>query len=401
MADTDGKPDVYVARFVARARKRIHDATLADALSFLKVGDLAKGSRHAQFQKAFPRTEASPGGLAALIERIKLEAANAPDQSDQLDRDLLRLVKEAQSRSNKIGEDLRALAGREFDTRYTAGNDDLDWQIRALMAAVARSDSSVAKLLADRYRRTDELYAVRYEVLLTTLGRKPIPAMSYREFALTIGAVLNGFLSRAGIEGDNEKHVRDLFTEIIVPLIGAITYPVGSQPPSDESRIFGDTMASATEAHPRTPIRAEPLPITELADLVGTWQGRQHIDASVPNARADSTHRAYLVIDTSQGNLAITEYRDDRLSRMVTPTFVATPTGRRLSCMYETEGADNPRPDYPSYRGSLVLDVDSPATKLQGTYFNDRGSRGKVVSTRRTDQIADSYTTAQALFQQE
>ncbi|MBV9820769.1 MAG: hypothetical protein JO144_00885, partial [Actinobacteria bacterium] len=223
--------DEQQTRFSQRAMGRIHDATFEKVVSFLRVSDVAKGSQHSHFEKAFPKKE---GGLIALIHKMEEDAAATQDHTSQLDGDLMRLVSQIQAQSDTLPAEVRSIATREFMRYYQALEEDPAAQVRALMIAVARFDPEAAELIAARYRITDGHYAERYKALLATLNREPIePLADYHDFAVTIAAVLNGLLIRANIEQD-PKHSRDLFESIIVRFIGAITHPVGSEPLTEE-----------------------------------------------------------------------------------------------------------------------------------------------------------------------
>ena len=400
-AGSTSADEELVARFVGRAKDELRGATLSELLAFLTVRRVAPGSALARFYEAFPKDADGPTGRDALIERLRKEAVSPPEMSvtSEVILELLRLQHSLENQSDEAGEGLRMLAQRDFDT-YAYGESQRAGEIlRTLMVAVARADDIVREDLARFYASLAETYSGAYEQLLAAMGRQPIPEIGTVEnFGRVITALMDGLLVRAAF--DEPENVRNLLRATIVPLLGALTYPIGFKPPEDRDHLFDVPPLSATIRYPRTPTDAQALSADALADLQGTWQGTMKTERVLRDVRGGSGLReTYLVLDDSTGRLQATNFVEGGLSRMVMPQFFAVGHRRRMTCLYEAEVGTNLQPESPSHRGAWILEVDQrPAQHLTATYFTDRSTRGEFRFTRRLDTYANSFLDARAMF---
>jgi hypothetical protein len=370
MSDLDARAE----RFLRRAHDRIRQVTLDDLLSFLTVRDIAPGSMYAGFAEAFAGST-SGERRRALIEAIRRGATADSDIAQAVEVELLRLTNDLWGRPRGAGDRLRRIVEEEFDVYATDNAEEI---VRTLIIASARADERDRKLLVKRYRTTDARYAQRYEALVGALGRRLIPDLkSFDEFALIMASLLDGFLARRAIEQDDR--VRQLFSLTVVPLISALTYPVGAPPPDDEQWLYHGLRPSATASHLRTPPGSEA--IGDSASLRGVWRGTMWPAGVVTRERVPSggKRETYLVVAGGAGQLQITNFIETGLSRMILPQVTIVDGRHRLACLYEAELVDNPTPDTPSHRGAWVLESDEAVSRLAASYFNDRGAYGTFV----------------------
>jgi hypothetical protein len=378
-------PADLVDRFVSRAHMAVREATLDDLLGFITVRGLAAGSAHQRFSEAFP------DGRDALIAELQRRATVESDVAPDVAMDLLKLANALRDGDEGCGDRLRAIALDEFDAY--ADDDDMgnarrtNEILRGLMIAVAGSDATARELVAGRYAKTDGRYAERYEELLKALGRELVPDLgSTEDLALVMAAVLDGFLTRAAIEGHGRdaERVRELFARTVVPLLGALTYPRGALAPTDRDRLYHGLTPSATAEYVRTPPWSTPE--RNLERYTGIWRGTMHTQTVTRDTRPGNAPReTYLVVDATGEQLRVTNYIETGLSRMILPQVTIVNGRLRLACMYEAELYGNPTPDRPSHRGAWVLeghcDEDAAPPQLIASYFNDRSARGEFVFT--------------------
>jgi hypothetical protein len=241
-------------RFLNRVRDALRAATLDDFLSFLTVRAIADGAS-AQFYEAFPNPKDSPrGGRDGLIDALKDQAAPTDIATDapvtaQTSWRLVELVPRIGGRDDAALEDLLDIAVDDFDGYFSNDDSAAADVLNQLMVAAARSDPDARDRVASYYKALTSNYASIEGMLLTVLNREPIPALGSAErFATVITALYDGLAIRARIDDPQQgDSARDLLRAVLIPIIAALSVPVGEATPSHAEMLFGSDGAASNE----------------------------------------------------------------------------------------------------------------------------------------------------------
>jgi hypothetical protein len=225
-------------RFLKAAREILRSATLDELLDFITVRRIASGSASAAFYAAFR------GGREELLADLKEETA--PAQVGNYTPVTVRTVSRAmqlvtdlqtgdQGRQRQAVEELQAVALSSFDGRFDTETQEASDFMRGLMATVAGYDREAASRLGRYHEALIGEYASLFGSLLTALGREPIPALGSVESLVTvISALYDGLAVRAKV-GDSG---RELLEAVLLPLMVALTVPVGKDPRDPVEALF-------------------------------------------------------------------------------------------------------------------------------------------------------------------
>jgi hypothetical protein len=231
-------------KYLARAREALRTATLDDFLGFLTVRRFAGGSATARFYDAFPVVMSADGttrgGRSELLEMLKRESApteietDAPVTTTTLLR-LLKLISDLKDRNPTALDEMKAIALDDFDGYYGSPEEHPHDVMSNLMAAAARQDPEARERLAVYYRALTQAYVGTYEALLLAFDREPIDSIgSVDNLAIVITALYDGLAVRARVG----EPARELLSNVLLPIVAALTVPVGKPSLSDAELLF-------------------------------------------------------------------------------------------------------------------------------------------------------------------
>lgn len=134
--------------------------------------------------------------------------------------------------------------------------------------------------------------------------------------------------------------------------------------------------------------------VTRRPILHGTW--RTELRTSY-EARADETIEAYLVVRQTYSTICIDMLFDRSQSTSMSGDLV-TENGRCvLYYVFRSDKQTLERDENPPARGAAQLTVSRrPAVRLEGDYWMEHGTRGRVATTGHTSVLYDSYNDAQS-----
>ncbi|HEX7297635.1 MAG TPA: hypothetical protein VF257_01430 [Solirubrobacteraceae bacterium] len=138
------------------------------------------------------------------------------------------------------------------------------------------------------------------------------------------------------------------------------------------------------------------------SDLLGTWKGVVTGPMMLrvePGPERPERVDGYLVFEPdTDGAVQVTNYVEWGVSRMVAQRLCVVDGVRRLVAVYEAETASHRGPD-PSHRGAMILSIEGdPAIKLDGPFWTDRLTYGRLTFTSRSPAIATGFEEAAACW---
>lgn len=190
--------------------------------------------------------------------------------------------------------------------------------------------------------------------------------------------------------------------------------PAGEPPSSPESRLLGmfvgaldrlDAPAPVTGALGWTP-PGPPIvvPVADVADLCGTWTGVTDSAwlLKEPGPAKSGTFPCVMsVVQDTAGAVEIFWFYPAGTARAVAVRVAGDATGRRLVVVYESTTSFAADPGRPTHRGAALLDVDTtPAGRIAGPYWTDRGTSGTLAFTERAVVAVRSHAEAAVLLGQ-
>lgn len=131
-------------------------------------------------------------------------------------------------------------------------------------------------------------------------------------------------------------------------------------------------------------------------DLSGTWRARLEsfwIDPTTGKTPAPKT--VYVAIRQTSSKVSVTLISDESKSKSSLARVVKEDGSWLLHYVYANESRLEIRGRSPIHHGSAVLSVTgSPAKRLEGGYWTDRGSKGQLKLTKRSKKIAEDFEEA-------
>jgi len=91
-------------------------------------------------------------------------------------------------------------------------------------------------------------------------------------------------------------------------------------------------------------------------------------------------------------------YTDERSSSSIFTNIVPYKGGQRIIYTYENEESPDNKVINPSHEGFCQLDIVDPSNCLDGIYYTDRKTIGKLVFDKRNKKVVKNYKNAQKLF---
>lgn len=135
-------------------------------------------------------------------------------------------------------------------------------------------------------------------------------------------------------------------------------------------------------------------------DLSGTWEAK--LDSYWIDPATGSTPDAktvYVVIRQTSTTASVALISDESKSKSSLARVVNEGGSWLLHYVYTNEPRLELRGHSPIHHGSAVLSVaGSPAQRLEGGYWTDRGSKGQLKLTKRMKNLADDFDEAKELF---
>jgi hypothetical protein len=130
-------------------------------------------------------------------------------------------------------------------------------------------------------------------------------------------------------------------------------------------------------------------------NIRGTWAGRLKCDWN--DIKIDKP--AYLVIEQSNGySIHIWLFTDERSSSSIFTNIVPYKGGQRIIYTYKNEESPDNKIINPSHEGFCQLDIIDPSNCLEGIYYTDRKTFGKLSFEKKIKKTVKNYKNAQKLF---
>jgi hypothetical protein len=146
--------------------------------------------------------------------------------------------------------------------------------------------------------------------------------------------------------------------------------------------------------------RLLPTRLTKRPRLWGTWKAEMESHWSHPATREQrvSTKTIYLVISQTYSKITLTGRFDISDSWTLSAAVSERDDGGfELAYTYRNEAHATQRQHNPPHRGSVVLGVSTtPRTRLEGDYWTDRLSTGRIKTLGRSKKRYGSYADAAA-----
>jgi hypothetical protein len=181
-------------------------------------------------------------------------------------------------------------------------------------------------------------------------------------------------------------------------------------PTSDEAELFEQARValealqppdSATRGLVWTPRDAGGLDFADTADLIGTWRGVVSSPEGLvrrPGPVRPGSDTTFLAFRDIGQSVRVDNFVEQAESLMVVNRLVRVGQARRLLSLYEVRSDFYEGPDDPAHRGAMMLEIEGdPARALDGPYWTDRKTRGRLTFTERILQPAASWAEACAL----
>jgi hypothetical protein len=130
-------------------------------------------------------------------------------------------------------------------------------------------------------------------------------------------------------------------------------------------------------------------------NIQGTWEGRLKC---IWNDK-EINKPVYLVIRQTNGfSLYIKLFTDERTSSSIFSDIVLNNDEHRIIYTYRNEESPDNKEKNPSHEGFCQLDIVDPLNCLEGIYYTDRKTFGKLSFDKRNRKVVKSYRNAQKLF---
>jgi hypothetical protein len=131
----------------------------------------------------------------------------------------------------------------------------------------------------------------------------------------------------------------------------------------------------------------------------GTWKGELQSLWQDAAGQQSAPKTVYLAIDQTLTTVSVRLMSDESASEQIAGTMRRASSGRwRLAAVYVNTPTIDKRAGSPIHHGSLVLSIyGSPVTRLDGEYWTERPSKGRVAFDAFSPVVAESFREAQSL----
>ena len=130
-------------------------------------------------------------------------------------------------------------------------------------------------------------------------------------------------------------------------------------------------------------------------NLQGTWIGKLRYEWD--NKKSEKT--VFLVIKQANGySLDIWLLTDERTSSSIFADITTYRSVERIIYTYSNEESPDNRVINPSHEGFCQLDIVDPLNCLEGIYYTDRKTFGKLSFNKKNKKVVKNFSNAQNLF---
>lgn len=135
-------------------------------------------------------------------------------------------------------------------------------------------------------------------------------------------------------------------------------------------------------------------------DLNGTWEAMLETLWVDPETRlSPASKTVYVVIRQTSSNMSVGLISNESKSKSSLARLVEEDGSWLVHYLYTNEPQVDLRERSPIHHGSGVLSVvGNPPSRISGTYWTDRNSKGKLALGRRSLKHADDFQGAMQLF---
>lgn len=135
-----------------------------------------------------------------------------------------------------------------------------------------------------------------------------------------------------------------------------------------------------------------PVPV-----IRGTWRGELDSLWEDPTTKSRPPRKTvYLAIEQTLTESVVRLMSDESSSEQIVGTVRKRPGGRYfISAIYQNTPTIDRRSTSPIHFGAVVLDIlGRPPDRLEGEYWTERPSKGRLVLTAQSPTIAESFDEA-------
>lgn len=137
-------------------------------------------------------------------------------------------------------------------------------------------------------------------------------------------------------------------------------------------------------------------------DISGTWESRlESFWVDPKTGKSPDPKTVYIVIRQTSSRVAVTLISDESKSRSSLARITKEDEVWTLHYIYTNESHLELRPDSPIHHGSGVFTATGdPVKRLNGSYWTDRDSKGRLTLNRRHKHLAGDFEDGKELFGQ-
>jgi hypothetical protein len=140
--------------------------------------------------------------------------------------------------------------------------------------------------------------------------------------------------------------------------------------------------------------RLLPHSITKRPDIHGTWRAELHYQW--PDETPTQTKPCYLTVRQTYSTVTVDMHFDISDSRSCSAAIVCVNGRYSLWWNYWSAANTLQRDDNPPHRASAELVISlTPRLRLEGDYWTERKTRGRVITSGRSRRLYDDFTSAQ------
>jgi hypothetical protein len=135
-------------------------------------------------------------------------------------------------------------------------------------------------------------------------------------------------------------------------------------------------------------------------NLSGTWETwLESFWVNPATGERVASKMVYVVVRQTSSEVSVTLLSDESRSKSSTARILQEDGTWLLHYLYSNEPDLKFRPGSPIHHGSGVLRVSGyPTTRISGSYWTDRESKGQLTLNRRLPQYADDFLAARDRF---
>ena len=135
-------------------------------------------------------------------------------------------------------------------------------------------------------------------------------------------------------------------------------------------------------------------------DVSGTWETRlESFWVDPETGKRPAVKTVYIVVRQTSAQASVSLLSNESKSRSSLARVVKENDSWILHYIYTNEPAADFRHRSQIHHGSGVLEiVGNPASRIKGSYWTDRDSKGTLILGRRSPQLAEDFQGAAELF---